>query len=671
MASIPLSTNQFLSQFHPQCSQSFGVKSPWIVRRDRARVRVRIRVRAAVSKGLEVLYEDGHGTVGITEYIETMKDMAEHDGGSLRWFCPVNCVPPIKDAPVLLFLPGVDGNGMGLILHHKALGRVFEVRCMHVPIHDRTPFEGLLKFVEDTVIVEHSICGNKPIYLLGHSFGGCLALSVAARNPNINLVLILSNPATSFDRSSLQPLLPILSTSHQLGIIIPFLLSFNIGNLVKMGLDGIENVHRLLHKLIDSSRNQSCSIDILKLLDDIPGDTFSWKLKLLESATCHANSHLHAVKAEVLVLASCQDSILPSKDEAERLLAILPNCKVHYFIDCGHSLLVDRCVNLLTVIKGAGLYHHSRKHDHVSDFIPPTMMELKVADKSSQLLCESTSPAFFSTLEDGKIVRGLSGIPDDGPVLLVANHMLLGLESIPLVIEFLREKRVVLRGMGHPVLFPKKTESSSQGPDIYTLVKVFGGVPVSFSNFYRLLSVKSFLLLYPGGAREALHRKGEEYKLFWSCQPEFVRMAARFGATIVPFGSVGEDDLGEVILDYDDMMKIPIIKDGIRNHNQNISNVGITGEFRKQDTFLPCILPKIPGRFYFLFGRPIITKGKMDVLNDRKEANFLYLHVKSEVEKCIAYLKEKREEDNYRGIFQRTLYQLVRGSNQIIPTFEP
>lgn len=40
--------------------------------------------------------------------------------------------------------------------------------------------------------------------------------------------------------------------------------------------------------------------------------------------------------------------------------------------------------------------------------------------------------------------------------------------------------------------------------------------------------------------------QGEEYKLFWPAQPEFVRMAAKFGAKIVPFASVGEDDLGEV-----------------------------------------------------------------------------------------------------------------------------
>ena len=45
-----------------------------------------------------------------------------------------------------------------------------------------------------------------------------------------------------------------------------------------------------------------------------------------------------------------------------------------------------------------------------------------------------------------------------------------------------------------------------------------------------------------------LSLQGEQYKLFWPNQPEFVRMAARFGATIVPFGTVGEDDLVEVSL---------------------------------------------------------------------------------------------------------------------------
>lgn len=42
--------------------------------------------------------------------------------------------------------------------------------------------------------------------------------------------------------------------------------------------------------------------------------------------------------------------------------------------------------------------------------------------------------------------------------------------------------------------------------------------------------------------------QGEEYKLFWPEQTDFVRVAARFGAKIIPFGVVGEDDIGQVSL---------------------------------------------------------------------------------------------------------------------------
>lgn len=41
---------------------------------------------------------------------------------------------------------------------------------------------------------------------------------------------------------------------------------------------------------------------------------------------------------------------------------------------------------------------------------------------------------------------------------------------------------------------------------------------------------------------QALKRKDERYTLIWPEKSEFVRMAARFGATIVPFGAVGAED---------------------------------------------------------------------------------------------------------------------------------
>ncbi|GJY09177.1 hypothetical protein Tco_0377362 [Tanacetum coccineum] len=41
--------------------------------------------------------------------------------------------------------------------------------------------------------------------------------------------------------------------------------------------------------------------------------------------------------------------------------------------------------------------------------------------------------------------------------------------------------------------------------------------------------------------------KVEDYQLYWPEQSEFVRMAARFGATVIPFGACGGNDYAQVI----------------------------------------------------------------------------------------------------------------------------
>jgi pimeloyl-ACP methyl ester carboxylesterase len=51
--------------------------------------------------------------------------------------------------------------------------------------------------MEESVKYEHNLSPNRPIYIIGDSFGGCLALSLASRNPEIDLVLILVNPGSN------------------------------------------------------------------------------------------------------------------------------------------------------------------------------------------------------------------------------------------------------------------------------------------------------------------------------------------------------------------------------------------------------------------------------------------------------------------------------------------
>ncbi|KAL7190168.1 hypothetical protein ACSBR2_022446 [Camellia fascicularis] len=650
----------------------------------------RLHEAATVSKrsdSSEAMPEDQR--LSLKDYFELSKDMIRSDGGPPRWFSPFECGSRLNGSPLLLFLPGIDGVGLGLILQHQRLGEIFDIWCLHIPVMDRTPFADLVELVERTVRSENCSSPKRPIYLVGESIGACLALSVAARNPDIDLILILANPATSFSKSQLQPLIPLLQIipeqmmqplkpllqimPEQLHLTLPYILSLMTGIPLKMVMATVEKRLPLQETVGELSESVGALSSYLSVLADVlPRETILWKLQMLSSASADSNSRLHAVKAQTLILSSGRDLFLPSQEEGERLRRTLPQCEIRRFNDSGHALFLEEDVDLVTIIKGASFYRRARYLDYASDYMLPTPSEFKKIYESNRWIELATSPVMFSTLEDGKIVKGLAGIPSEGPVLFVGYHMLLGLELVPLVSRIWKERNILLRGIAHPMMFTKLRDGLLPELSSFDTFRMMGAVPVSATNFYKLFASKSHVLLYPGGMREALHRKGEEYKLFWPQQSEFIRMAARFGAKIIPFGAVGEDDVGQVVLDYHDLMKIPYFRAGIAELTDEAVQLrtDTEGEVANQAVHLPIILPKLPGRFYYFFGKPIETEGRKQELKSREKAHELYVEVKSEVEKCIAFLKEKREHDPNRSILPRLIFQATHGFDSEVPTFE-
>ncbi|KAH9791719.1 AB hydrolase-1 domain-containing protein [Citrus sinensis] len=596
------------------------------------------------------------------------------DGGPPRWFSPLECGPHSPQSPLLLFLPGIDGVGLGLIRHHQRLGKIFDVWSLHIPVKDRTSFTGLVKLIETTVRSENCRSPKRPIYLVGESLGACLALAVASRNPRIDLVLVLSNPATSFSRSALQSTIPLLELMpSQITLSLSSILSLMTGNPLKMVMDNVVKGLSPQPTIEQLSQDLVAVSSYLPVLADIlPKETLLWKLELLKAASAYANARLHAVKAQTLVLSSGKDQLLPSQEEGQRLTSALPKSQLRSFEDHGHFLFLEDGVDLVTIIKGASYYRRGKSLDYISDFMPPTATEFNELNEENRWMSVLMSPVMLSTLEDGKIVRGLSGIPSEGPVLLVGYHNLMGFEVHTMVPQFLIERKILLRGLTHPILFVDSKDGGLPDLGPYDKFRIMGAVPVSAVNFYKLMSSKSHALLYPGGMREAMHRKGEEYKLFWPETSEFVRTAATFGATIIPFGTVGEDDVAQIVLDVDDQMKIPFMKSQIEEWTKQYIKVrtGTEGEVGNQPIHFLFYLPKVPGRFYYYFGKPIETKGRKQELRDKKKAHELYLEIKSEVENCLAYLKEKRENDPYRNILARLIYQATHGFTSQVPTFE-
>ncbi|XP_078175515.1 phytyl ester synthase 1, chloroplastic-like isoform X2 [Carex rostrata] len=495
----------------------------------------------------------------VRDYIKLSRDLVKSGVGPVRWFSPIECTRCAEGSPLLLFLPGMDGVGTGLVRHYERLGKIFDIWCLHIPVNDRTSFEGLVQYIENTVKSEKARLQGRPIYIVGESIGASLALAVAARNINTDLVLLLINPATSFKTTWLRDISNLLAAvPDPLHLPVSPLFSLLSGNYIRtttnlkgQNLANEKPIPILLEGLTDMLPSLSLLADIL------PKETLVWKLKILKEASCYVNSRLHAVTCQTLVLASGNDEILPSRKEAERLCTILPNCRVRHFKDSGHTLLLEGGIDLVTIIKGAGYYRQTRQTDFVSDFFPLTADEFEYLTKEYRPITIATDPVMLSTLDDGRIIRGLSGIPDEGPVVLIGNHMLMAFESPLLVIQFLKEKNIQLRAIAHPFFFDRNAEMLMPDYSFFDNYRFLGCVPSSGTNLYKLLAKNSFVLLYPGGAREALHRKGEEHQLFWPQQAEFVRMASRFGATIIPFGVVGEDDLCNILLDYNDLKKLP------------------------------------------------------------------------------------------------------------------
>lgn len=95
-------------------------------------------------------------------------------------------------------------------------------------------------------------------------------------------------------------------------------------------------------------------------------------------------------------------------------------------------------------------------------------------------------------------------------------------------------------------------------------------------------------------------------------------------------------------------------------------------EVPNEDFYFPSFHPKLPGRFYFLFGKAIETKGKEEMLKEENYRKDFYLHIKSEVENAMAYLIKKREEDPCRGIVQRIVHRAFSAPiDDNFPSFEP
>jgi len=250
------------------------------------------------------------------------------------------------------------------------------------------------------------------------------------------------------------------------------------------------------------------------------------------------------------------------------------------------------------------------------------------------------------------VAIGLEHIPREGAVLLIGNHTLYGLVDIPMLgLAILEGTGRMVRGLGDHNHFAL--------PIWRDVLGRLGTVRGTRENCAELFEKGEPVLVFPGGGREVMKRKGERYKLVWKERIGFARLAIEYGVPIVPFASVGVDDMFEIVVDAVEILRSPI--------GDLLRALGITEQpwFRHGEVVPPIArgtgpigLPRLE-RQYFLFGPPIDTRRFAGRHEDTKVCRALRSEVAQAIEMQIADLLAVQAGDPERYPLQRLLRRIA------------
>lgn len=235
-----------------------------------------------------------------------------------------------SDLPLLIFLPGMDGTGLLLRSQVDNLSKAFDICCLSIPGDDISSWDRL---TEETIAAIAGERGSpsRAVYLCGESFGGCLALRVALRAPQLAERLILVNPASCFRQ---QPLV-------NWGPYFTRLLPKNIYPLSSLGLLPFLAA---LERILPGDRQS-----LLDAMRSVPQRTSVWRLELLRSFYLQPKE-LKALKLPVLLIAGARDRLLHSVSHAQLLAKHIPNTKTVVLPRSGHACLLEKEVNLYDIL---------------------------------------------------------------------------------------------------------------------------------------------------------------------------------------------------------------------------------------------------------------------------------------------------------------------------------
>ncbi|MEM1155412.1 MAG: lysophospholipid acyltransferase family protein [Pseudomonadota bacterium] len=243
------------------------------------------------------------------------------------------------------------------------------------------------------------------------------------------------------------------------------------------------------------------------------------------------------------------------------------------------------------------------------------------------------------------LIIGEHNIPEQ-PCLFVGNHALFALDGFLLAPLFIKELKRFPRGLGDKFLFAN--------PRIADLALQRGAVMGHPEVCSALMDAGEDVIVFPGGAHEAVKPASMKYELQWKERFGFVKLAAKHGYTIMPFGLVGPDEFYGHLIEGED---IPDSKLG-----HALRRVGLLNDDIRSDVLPPIpvgalgtLFPK-PQRCYLGFGEPIDLADYEGRTPTKREQRAIRDAVAEEIETQLAELFFTREQTRGEdGILRRLL----------------
>jgi len=225
-------------------------------------------------------------------------------------------------------------------------------------------------------------------------------------------------------------------------------------------------------------------------------------------------------------------------------------------------------------------------------------------------------------------IKGLEQIPREGPAVLVGMHRgFMPWDGIMLIQQLFRLTGRCPRFLMHPGLVKM--------PFCFNFLNKLGGVIACQDNADRMLKRGELLGVFPEGLKGAFSLYRDAYRLQKFGRNDFVKMALRHQAPIIPFVTIGSAEI------------LPIVKK-------------FEWEWWKRRTEWPCLpltlspLP-LPSKWHTQFLSPVEIKDVYppEAAADPATVRAISVEVRSRMEEAIERILSRRKSIFYGSVFEQ------------------